>query len=786
MKTLSELPIDTVMPEIIEALQKNNSLVLVAPPGAGKTTKLPLVLKNHITGKILVIEPRRLAARSAAARMAEELSEALGETIGYRVRFEAKSSEKTRIELITEGVFTRMILDNPELEGISLVIFDEFHERSLEADFGLALALDVQSALREDLKILVMSATLDGAAVASLMNNAKVIRSEGRAYPVETRYIGRDKTLTLEEDIARTIQQAFESETGSILAFLPGMSEIKRTSLKLKERMPCEIVELYGAMDQTEQSRAIAPSKTRKIVLATAIAETSITIEGVRVVVDSGYSRVPRFEPDMGVTRLETIRSPKAVSEQRKGRAGRTEPGVCYRLWDMREEGALPAFTTPEILAADLSNLVLDCAEWGSDPLGLIWLDPPPLPALNEAKTLLVSLNALKDNRMTKEGRRMRLLPLMPRFARMVIEGEKEGLGITAVKLALLLSERGMGGDAINLTHRYREMRSLALSKALPQALSWVKNKGVDDINEIGRLLLFAFPERLAKARGKQGTFLLANGRGAFVDPLSDLASFPYLVVAEMTGTAQNTRILAAAPLAEDEIIKLITEDKIETLLDNLILKTKKRTLYGKITLKEVALPVPATLENAQLLAQASPLPLTKTQNSLLHRLRLMNITDKENFPECELTPEKLAPFIIGKTHFKQITSEEIDAALNELLDYSTRKRLDTALPSHFIAPTGNSFTLDYDGEEPTLSIRVPELYGLNTHPTVGNGKIPLLIQLLSPAYKPVQITRDLVGFWHGSYKDVRVEMKGRYPRHPWPEEPWAAMPTARAKPRGS
>jgi ATP-dependent helicase HrpB len=608
MNSLNSLPIDTVLPEIIEALQQDTRLVLVAPPGAGKTTRLPLVLKNHVEGKILVIEPRRLAARSAAARMAQELGEILGETIGYRVRFETKTSAKTRIELITEGVFTRMILDNPELRGVSLVIFDEFHERSLEADFGLALALDVQSALREDLKILVMSATLDGAAVSQLMNNARVICSEGRAYPVETRYLGRDKTLTLEEDMARAIQQALNAETGSLLAFLPGMGEIKRTSGKLKERVSCDIIELYGAMDQLEQSRAIAPSLTRKVVLATSIAETSITIEGVRVVIDSGYSRVPRFEPDIGVTRLETIRSPKAVNEQRKGRAGRTEPGICYRLWDLRKEGALPAFTTPEILAADLSNLVLDCAEWGSDPLGLTWQDPPPQPALNEAKALLLSLKALEDGRMTPEGRKMRRLPLSPRFARMVIEGEKCGLGITAVKLAVLLSERGMGGDAVNLTHRYGGVRG----QALTQAHSWIKIKGADDASEIGRLLLFAYPERLAKARGKAGMFLLANGRGAFVEPTSDLASYPYLVVAEMTGTAQNTRILAAAPLDEEAVSQLITEEFIETTLDNLTLKARKLTRYGKITLKEVTLPVASTLENALLLARAASLPLTK------------------------------------------------------------------------------------------------------------------------------------------------------------------------------
>ena len=465
----SPLPIDAALGELTAALAANNAAVLVAPPGAGKTTRVPLVLLDQPWAKdkkILVLEPRRLAARAAAARMAWTLGEQVGDTVGLRVRFGSKISKRTRIEVITEGVFTRLVLDDPSLAGIAAVLFDEFHERSLDADLGLALARDVQQGLREDLKILVMSATLDGARVAALLGKAPVVASEGRAYPVETRYLGRDQRAPIERQVADAVQRALRGDTGSLLVFLPGAAEIRRSETLLKERVEetnVDIVALYGALDAREQDRAISPPPPgrRKVVLATSIAETSLTIEGVRVVIDSGLSRVPRYEPDVGLTRLETVRVSRAAADQRRGRAGRTEPGVCYRLWDEPQTGSLEPYTRPEILSADLSSFVLDLAQWGvSDPAKLAFLDSPPVPALSEAKALLGELGAIDaQGRITEEGRRLRALPLPPRLARMVVDAAAEGAGEQAAAIAAVLTERGLGGDDVDLRHRLDQFR---------------------------------------------------------------------------------------------------------------------------------------------------------------------------------------------------------------------------------------------------------------------------------------------------------------------------------------
>src|SRR5882724_3850086 len=480
--TETTLPIDEALPALTAALRARNVAVLVAPPGAGKTTRVPLVLKGEpwAAGKILVLEPRRIAARAAADRMASTLGERVGETVGLRVRFGSKVSAKTRIEIVTEGVFTRLILDDPELKGIAAVLFDEFHERSLDADLGLALARDAHG-LREDPKILVMSATIDGARVAALLGDAPVIASEGRAFAVETRYLGRDPRARIEDQMADAVTRALRAEPGSVLAFLPGAAEIRRTETLLKERIDAgtDVVALYGALDADTQDRAISPAPPgrRKVVLATSIAETSLTIEGVRIVVDSGLARVPRYEPDVGLTRLETVRVSRAAADQRRGRAGRTEPGVCYRLWDEPQTASLEAYARPEILSSDLSSFVLDLATWGAEPDKLAFLDPPPKGALAEARALLAELGALDDGRITSEGHALRRLPLPPRLARMVVDAAREGAGALAADIAAILTERGLGGDASDLTHRvesFRRDRSRRASDARAMAKRWI------------------------------------------------------------------------------------------------------------------------------------------------------------------------------------------------------------------------------------------------------------------------------------------------------------------------
>src|SRR5579863_1045227 len=531
------LPIDAALPELTAALRARNVAVLVAPPGAGKTTRVPLVLGGEpwVAGRrILVLEPRRIAARAAATRMAATLGETIGETVGLRVRFGSKTSPRTRIEIVTEGIFTRLILDDPMLDGVAAVLFDEFHERSLDADLGLALARDVQKGLREDLRFVVMSATIDGARVAKLLNDAPVIAAEGRAFPVETKYLGRD-ARPIEPQLADAIRRATRANAGSLLAFLPGAAEIRRTASLLDGGLDptTDLVTLYGALAGEEQDRAIAPAPAgrRKIVLATSIAETSITIQGVRMVVDSGLARVPRYEPDVGVTRLERVRVSRAAADQRRGRAGRTEPGVCYRLWDERQTASLEAFSQPEILSADLSSFALDLAAWGSGPEQLAFLDPPPRPALNEADALLTELGAIdSDGRITDEGRKLRQLPLPPRLARMVVDAADEGAARPAAEIAVLIGERGLAGDDVDLTHRLDALRrdrsprardARAMAERWAQTANDTPTRSPPEDGEIsaGALLALAYPERIAKNRGgAAGAFLLANGRGAQID----------------------------------------------------------------------------------------------------------------------------------------------------------------------------------------------------------------------------------------------------------------------------
>src|SRR5262249_31660084 len=575
------LPIDDALPALTAALAARDAAVLVAPPGAGKTTRVPLALAAEPWAqgrKILVLEPRRIAARAAADRMAKTLGENVGETVGYGVRFGSRVSRRTRIEVVTEGVFTRLVLDDPALDGVAAVLFDEFHERSLDADLGLALARDAQRGLREDLKLLIMSATIDGARIAQRLGDAPVIASEGRAFAVETRYLGRAAMTPIDAQVTEAVARALRAEPGSLLVFLPGTAEIRRTETRLKERVgdpTVDIVPLYCALDAGTQARALAPTAPgrRKVVLATSIAETSLTIEGVRIVVDSGLARVPVYEPDVGLTRLETVRVSRAAADQRRGRAGRTGPGVCYRLWEEGETRSLEPFLRPDILSADLSSLLLDLAPWGvADPDQLPFLDPPPHPALAEAKSLLRALGALdEDGRITAEGKALNRLPLPPRLARMVIDAAREGAGQLAAEIAVLVTERGLGGDDVDLAHRLdrlRRDRSRRAEDARALARRWAdavvparsapppRNGGQPNpAPPLGPILGLAYPDRVARNRGGgAGPFLLANGRGAQIDPASALAREPYLAVAEIIGSAAQGRIVLAAAIAPAEI----------------------------------------------------------------------------------------------------------------------------------------------------------------------------------------------------------------------------------------
>jgi ATP-dependent helicase HrpB len=816
----TSLPIDGALPDLAAALAGNNVAVLVAPPGAGKTTRVPLVLLDEPWAKdkkILVLEPRRLAARAAAARMASTLGEQVGDTVGLRVRFDSKVTKRTRIEVVTEGVFTRLILDDPSLEGIAAVLFDEFHERSLDADLGLALARDAQQGLRQDLRLLVMSATLDGARVAALLGNAPVVESEGRAFPVETRYLGRDPRTPIERQVADAVERALSAETGSLLVFLPGAGEIRRSEALLKERVTAaniDIVALYGALDAREQDRAIAPSPAgrRKAVLATSIAETSLTIEGVRVVIDSGLSRVPRYEPDVGLTRLETVRVSRAAADQRRGRAGRTERGVCYRLWDEPQTGALEPYTRPEILSADLSSFLLDLAQWGAtDPGKLSFLDAPPQGALGEARTLLTELGAVDSaGRITEEGRTLRALSLPPRLARMVADAAAEGAGVLAASIAAILTERGLGGDDVDLGHRLdnlRRDRSRRAEDARAMVTRWAgiaAGKSGNAEHSPGSLLALAYPDRIAKNRGGGGgIFLLANGRGGRVDPASVLAREPFLVVAELTGAAAASRIVLAAPMALADIESRFAdqiENREATTFDtaSASLRTRRSRRLGALILAEQAKPVAPDVDNARLLAEGiaglgiSKLPWSKAQLQFRNRVNFLRRAEGDEWPDlsdetlARTAAEWLAPFLFGKTGLSQIGADDLAAALDTLLSWDLRRRLDAEAPTHFGAPSGSHVPIDYEAEEgPKLSIRVQELFGLAVHPAIAAGRVPLVIELLSPAHRPVQVTRDLPGFWRGSYKDVRTDLRGRYPKHPWPEDPLTAPATRRAKPRG-
>ncbi len=846
MSFAEPLPIDDALGPLKAALGANPRAVLVAPPGAGKTTRAPLALLDEpwAAGKrLLLLEPRRLAARAAPSRMAATLSEKVGETVGLRVRFESLVSARTRIEVVTGGVFTRMILDDPSLEGVGAVLFDEFHERSLEADLGLALALDAQVGLREDLRILVMSATLDGARVRTLLGDAPLIESEGRAWPVATRYVGRTPGARIEDEVARATLAALDEETGSILVFLPGQGEIRRVAEMLEARIrrgDVDVAPLYGAMDARAQDLAIAPARPgrRKIVLATSIAETSLTIEGVRVVVDSGLMRVPRYEPDIGLTRLETVRVSKANADQRRGRAGRIEPGVCYRLWEEAANGGLQPYAAPEILSADLSGFLLDCAAWGvADPMRLAFLDAPPRGAVAEARALLIAIGAVDgEGRITDEGRAISSLALPPRLARMVVDAACAGDARTAGEVAVVLTERGLGGDAVDLMSRLeafrrdrsqraeeakRLARRLARGRSRPSSgrlratFSRKREKGALPLplagegrgeglqTHPGALLASAYPDRVAMARGKRGEFLMANGRAAALEPHDALAAQPFLAIGEIAGRAASARILLAAPLTLEDIetvagASIETRDELVFDRQSAALRARRRRRLGALVLAEQTLAVPRDEPTALALAGGvlslgvERLPWSKALRQWRDRVMFLRRAEGEAWPDLSddslaRDPEWLAPFLLGKTKLDEIGADDLSEALRASLPWDMARRLDAEAPTSFRAPTGTEAAIDYDAEGgPAIALRVQELFGLNEHPTVADGRIPLTLHLLSPAHRPIQITRDLPGFWRGSWAAVRSDLRGRYPRHFWPDDPASAAPTNRAKPRGT
>ncbi|MBT0779746.1 ATP-dependent helicase HrpB [Paracoccus sp. pheM1] len=802
-----QLPIDAVLPELTAALAAHGRAVLMAPPGAGKTTRVPLALLPVVTGRILMLEPRRLAARAAAERMAETLGEPLGRTVGYRIRGEAVPGN--RIEVVTEGILTRMIQSDPELSGVGCVIFDEFHERSLNADLGLALAWEARQALRPDLALLVMSATLDAEPVAALMDGAPVIRSEGRAFPVETRWLSRPLPAgaRLVPEAARLITDA-EAATrdigGTILAFLPGEGEIRRVQAMLD--VPAEVLPLYGAMDFKAQRAALQPQGggRRRIVLATAIAETSLTIPDVKVVVDAGRARRARFDPGSGMSRLVTERVSRAEAEQRRGRAGRVAPGICYRMWARAEEGALPAFAPPEIAVADLAGLALELAIWGSDGRDLAFLTPPPEAALTEARALLRDLGALDaGNRITDHGRRLAPLPLHPRLGHMLVTAGRD-----AADLAALMAERDpLTGAPADLALRLAAIRDL---RAYQDRHPWPANPSTlhrirDEAKRLrrmaaegaglspGAMAALAYPDRIGlRRKGEQPRYVLSGGKGAALPEGDALAAQRLIVATDLDGDTREARIRMAAVVTEDEI-RALFPGRIETVAlvewsrrEGRIL-ARRQERFGALVLADRALddPDPQALARAAFEGlRANGLNWTPGAARLRARIALIPELGPVDDESLLADPDWLLPYLGKVRTLSDLRGLDLTEALKARIGWDGQRRLDQAAPAHFVTPLGRKVPIDYDHETPSIELKLQELFGLARHPVVGNR--PLRITMLSPGGKPVAVTTDLPGFWAGGYGDVRKDMRGRYPRHPWPEDPLEADPTTRAKPRGT
>jgi ATP-dependent helicase HrpB len=827
------LPIEPVLPALRHALRAGTSAVLQAAPGAGKTTLVPLALANEpwLAGrKIVMLEPRRLAARAAAHRMAQLLGERVGDSVGYRIRMETRVGPATRVEVVTEGVLTRMLQHDPALEAAGLVVFDEFHERSLHADLGLALTLQSRALLRDDLRLLVMSATLDGARVAALLGDAPVITSEGRAHPVKTRFLARRAEGRVEARVAAAVRRALEADEGDVLAFLPGAGEIRRTQELLPaDELPrgVRIHPLFGNLSQDEQDAAIRPGPpgVRKVVLATSIAETSLTIEGVRVVVDSGLIRVPRFSPRTGMTRLETVTVSRASADQRRGRAGRLGPGVCHRLWTEAEDAALQPHRPPEMLEADLAPLALELAAWGvAEPAELRWLDPPPAAAIAQARELLAELGALDPaGAVTPHGRAMAALPLHPRLAHMLLRAKELRLGATACDLAALLGERdvlrgdGRAPDAdvrLRLAALRREggahghsvdrgalHRVQAEARDLRRQLS-VAAAEVDD-EAAGVLLALAYPDRIAQRRpGSAGRYLLRNGRGAAFAEAQSLSAEPYLVAAELDDAGREGRIAIAARIDLADVERhfaeqVVSDDEVAWDAQAGAVRARRVERLGALVLREAPLAEPDPERIAAALLQAvrqegvASLAWTKASAQLRERIAFLHRHDPA-FPDVSdaaleaSLAEWLGPQVAGMRRLDEVRRIDPGAALEALLAWPRRRALDELAPTHVQVPSGSRIPVDYaDPEAPVLAVRLQEVFGWTETPRIAGGRVPLTLHLLSPAHRPVQVTRDLASFWRTGYFDVRKDLRGRYPKHHWPDDPLAATPTSRAKPRG-
>lgn len=803
------LPIFNVIPDLIAALRANPNLVLIAPPGAGKTTAVAPALLDESWingGQILLLSPRRLAARAAAERMAELAGESVGKSIGYATRMDSKQSAATRILVLTEGIFRNRIQADPELSGVAAVLFDEVHERSLDSDFGLALALDAQAALRPDLRLIAMSATLDGTRFASLMD-ATTIESEGRSYPLTLCHIGRRAEARIEEEMAVAILRAMGEEQGDCLAFLPGVAEIERTADQLSA-LPADIRlhRLHGSLDPAEQRAAIVAAQpgTRKLILATSIAETSLTIDGVRIVIDSGLARRPRYDRAAGMTRLVTERASQAAVTQRAGRAARQAPGIAYRLWEEAATAGMPRFDPPEIMEADLSALTLDCALWGvSDPRALKWIDPPPEAAIAEARTRLSSLGALdEDGRPTAHGKAMAGLPLPPRLAHMLIAGTERGIGAVAASVAVLLSERGLGGNDVDLEtrlERWQRERGKRAEAARGLARRWaalIKSPPSTEGEGLGlpTTIALAFPDRLARRRASGEDWASVGGRGFRLDPASPLAKSEWLAVAETQGAASGARILSAAAIGWPEI-EALYGDRVETRQTlsfdpaNGTVNAQLERRLGAITLAkgQDAAADPEAISSALVEGVRTHglamLAMADTTRHLLARAAFAGVTALSDDALIENLDLWLAPLVQGKRRLSDIDMGALQQALLDHLDWNAQHHLNRTAPAHFVAPAGQTHWIDYEAPAgPTVELRVQALYGLKDHPTIGPNRIPLILSLTSPAGRPIQTTRDLPGFWAGSWADVAKEMRGRYPKHNWPDDPAGAIASLKTK----
>jgi ATP-dependent helicase HrpB len=806
------LPVHEVLPDLLSVLESGQNAVLVAPPGAGKTTCVAPALLDQPWCKeqVWLLSPRRLAARAAAERMAELAGEKTGETIGYITRLDNKVSARTRVLVVTQGVFLRRIQDDPALDGVSAVLFDEVHERSLDGDFGLALALDAQGGLRDDLRLLAMSATLDGARFAALLGGAPVIESVGRSYPIDLRHIGRDSNALIEDSMAAAIVRALgEEREGDLLAFLPGVAEIERTAERLRGREGAIAVHrLHGSLEPAEQRAALRPATDgrRKVILATSIAETSLTIDGVRIVIDSGLARRPRHDVAAGVTRLVTQRVSQAAATQRAGRAGRQAPGVAYRLWEAAATSGLPPYDTPEILSSDLSSLLLDCAIWGvTDPATLCWLDPPPRPALAEAARRLQAIGALdEEGRATAHGRAIAALPLDPRLAHMLVRAGEEGMGRIAAEVAVLLTERGLGGNDVDLSarrDRWRREKGQRAEAARGLSRRWAglaggRDTAGDDPQAVARCLALAFPDRIARRRAADGAdWISAGGRAFRLDPLSPLTRGEWLAVGEVQGMAAGARILSAAPIDPGAVERLfadrIAERRTVRYRPDItgVEALRERTL-GAIRLSSGTDDSP---ERAAVIAALADgirsngldvLPWPDSARALRMRADYAGEKDLSDAALLESVAQWLPEVLPdGARRLSAIPPGALLQMLENRLGWDAIKRIDRIAPRQFVSPAGSHHDIDYAAEGgPRVELRAQALFGLAEHPVVGEGRVPLVLSLTSPAGRPIQTTRDLPAFWKGSWADVAKEMRGRYPRHPWPDDPAAASATLRTK----